>query len=78
MKKPVLLILSEAIAFTYALQFNPEKERSNAQVSEVLTLIGGSADFFQMNLYQAEISRLEQARSLLATELGLVAQMEEL
>ena len=70
--------LSEAIAFTYALQFNPGKKLSNTQVLEVLTLIGGSADFFEMNLYQAQVSRLEQARSLLATELGLVAQMEEL
>lgn len=70
--------LSEAIAFVYALQFNPEKSLSNAQVSEVLELIGGSADFLEMNLYQAEVSRLEQARGQLAAALGLQQQMEEL
>lgn len=59
--------LSEAIAFTYSLQFNEGKKITNAEVEEVLTLIAGSADFDSMNLYNVTTSDLEAARDKLAT-----------
>lgn len=58
--------LSEAIAFTYSLQFNPNKQISNSQVGGVLELIAGAATFDQMNLYQADKTNLQQAKDLLA------------
>ncbi len=63
--------LSEAVAFTFALQFNPERSMSINEVNQVLALIGGSDDFFAMNLYQAERSKLEEAKTLLAQALGV-------
>lgn len=71
--------LSEAIAFTYALQFNPERSLSPEEINQALRLIGGgSEDFFEMNLYQVERAQLEQARALLAAGLGLEDKMAEL
>ncbi|MCB0561078.1 MAG: DUF4856 domain-containing protein [Phaeodactylibacter sp.] len=71
--------LSEAIAFTYTLQFNPERHFSVDEVNQALRLIGGgSEDFFEMNLYQVERGALEQARDLLAAGLGLESLMIEL
>ncbi|MCB0564070.1 MAG: DUF4856 domain-containing protein, partial [Phaeodactylibacter sp.] len=57
--------LSEAIGFTYALQFNPERSFSVETINQALGLIGGgSEDFFEMDLYQVERGELEQARGL--------------
>lgn len=71
--------LSEAIGFTYALQFNPERSFSVEQINQALRLIGGgSEDFFEMNLYEVERAQLEQARELLAEGLGLDGMMMEL
>ena len=71
--------LSEAIGFTYALQFNPERSFSVEQINQALRLIGGgSEDFFEMNLYEVERAQLEQARELLAEGLGLEGMMKEL
>lgn len=70
--------LSEAIAFVYSLQFNPSKTVTNAQVSEILTLIAGSDDFATMNLYNAEVSKLEEAKNKLAEYAGLTAHKDEL
>ncbi|MCB0549472.1 MAG: DUF4856 domain-containing protein [Phaeodactylibacter sp.] len=71
--------LSEAIAFTYALQFNPERSFSIEEANQALRLIGGgSEDFFEMNLYQVEPAQLEQAREILAKGLGLEDRMMDL
>ena len=58
--------LSEAAAFTYSLQFNEGKTVTNAQVNEILTLLGGSSDFSAMNFYNVTIADLNQAKSTLA------------
>jgi len=71
--------LSEAAAFTYALQFNPERSFSVEEINQALRLIGGgSEDFFEMNFYQVEKAQLEQARTQLAMALGLEGLMGEL
>ncbi len=71
--------LSEAIAFTYALQFNPERSFTVEEVNQALRLIGGgSDDFFEMNLYQVERAELQQARELLGKGLGLEDMMMNL
>ena len=58
--------LSEAIAFTYALQFNEAKTLTNNQVSEILKDIAGDDQFFEMNLYEVEVPRLQAAKDALA------------
>lgn len=63
--------LSEAIAFIYAIQFNPTKKIDNATVGDLLTLIAGSSDFASMNLYTASTSNLQQAKDELAAAYGL-------
>ncbi|MEQ8706505.1 MAG: DUF4856 domain-containing protein [Phaeodactylibacter sp.] len=64
--------LSEAIAFTYAIQFSPEKRMTNAEVTAVLEDIAGSSDFTQMDLYNTTPQRLEAAKLKLADALGLM------
>jgi hypothetical protein len=68
--------LSEAIAFTYAIQFNPEKSLSNAEVAEVLENIAGSADFMEMNLYTITPEQLSAAKDQLAKAVGVEAEMD--
>lgn len=71
--------LSEAIAFTYALQFNPERSFTVEEINQALRLIGGgSEDFFEMNLYEVEQAELQQARELLGKGLGLEDMMMDL
>ncbi|MCO6479637.1 MAG: DUF4856 domain-containing protein [Phaeodactylibacter sp.] len=71
--------LSEAIAFTYALQFNPERSFTVEEINQALRLIGGgSEDFFEMNLYEVEQAELQQARELLGKGLGLEDRMMDL
>lgn len=64
--------LSEAIAFTYAIQFSPEKRMSNAEVAAVLEDIAGSSDFMEMDLYNTTPERLNAAKTKLAEALGLM------
>jgi len=59
--------LSEAIAFVYSLQFNPEKSLTNLQVNEILTTLAGSGDFKTMNLYQTSDADIQAAKALLAS-----------
>ena len=68
--------LSEAIAFTYAIQFNPEKSLSNAEVAAVLENIAGSADFAEMNLYTITPAQLETAKDQLAKAVGEEENMD--
>ena len=58
--------LSEAAAFAYSLQFNEGKIVTNAQVTEVLALLGGSSDFMMMNFYDATEADLNTAKDNLA------------
>lgn len=58
--------LSEAVAFIYSLQFNPEAKVSLTQVYELLTLVAGSEDFEEMNLYQVSREDLQQAADLMS------------
>ncbi len=69
--------LSEAIAFIYAIQFNPTKQIDNGAVSDLLTLIAGSSDFASMNLYNASVPNLQKAKDDLAAAYGLEAQKDE-
>ncbi len=64
--------LSEAIAFTYAISFNPEKRMANAEVAAVLEDIAGSSTFLEMDLYNTTPERLEAAKTKLAEALGLM------
>lgn len=57
--------LSEAIAFIYSLQFNPDAKVSLTQVYELLTIVAGSEDFDEMNLYQVSREDLQQAADLI-------------
>ena len=54
--------LSEAVAFIYSLQFNPEKTLTNAQVNELLVKLGGSADFTQINFYNTTDANIQDAK----------------
>lgn len=71
-------VLSEAIAFIYSLQFNPEKRLSNQEVAEILMLVGGAEEFAQMNLYQISLDDLLQARDDLAEAYDLMDMKENL
>ena len=64
--------LSEGIAFTYAIQFSPEKRMTNAEVASVLEDIAGSSDFAEMDLYNTTPDRLQSAKNKLAEALGLM------
>lgn len=69
--------LSEAIGFIYSLQFNEGKKITNAQVSELLTLVGGSDEFSEMNLYNASIPNLRSAKDKLSGYYDLDAKKDE-
>ena len=70
--------ISEAIAFTYSLQFNPIKAVSNTQVQDWIAQMAGSADVDQMNLYQVTDADLEAVRSAISTTFGFDDMMSEL
>ena len=58
--------LSEAAGFAYALKFNPNKKVTNANVDEILTKIGGSPVFKDMNFYNTTEDDLNDAKNLIA------------
>jgi hypothetical protein len=58
--------LSEVAAFTYALQFNPNKKVTNANVNDLLTQIGGDSAFENMNFYTVTEADLNAAKDQLA------------
>ena len=70
--------LSEAIAFIYSIQFNPTKKMDNAAVGNLLTLVAGSSDFASMNLYNASVANLQQAKDELVATYGLENVKDEL
>lgn len=59
--------LSEAVAFVYSLQFNPDKRITNSAISDLLAQLGGSADFNEMNFYNTTTENLMAVRDELAT-----------
>lgn len=59
--------VSEAIGFIYGLQFNEAATITNGQVNELLTMVAGSSDFDNMNLYNTTAANLESARDMLAS-----------
>lgn len=69
--------LSEAAAFIYAIKFNPTKKITNTQVDELLTTIGGSADFLSMNFYNTTVANLNTAKEQLAGFYDLTAQKDD-
>lgn len=69
--------LSEGIGFIYALQFNPAKTISNAQVNELLELIADASDFASMNLYMTTTDQLQQAKDKLADYYDLADQKDD-
>ncbi len=69
--------LSEALAFIYSLQFNPTKTITNSQIEELLTLVGGSADILESNLYEINEANLQSAKDKLAEWYKVVDQKDE-
>ncbi len=64
--------LSEAIAFIYALQFNPDKKLSQAAINELLARVGGGqAGLEQMDLYAVTQVAIEDVRTQLADAFDL-------
>jgi DNA-binding beta-propeller fold protein YncE len=70
--------LSEAAAFIYSLQFNPNKKVTNANVNDLLTLIGGDSAFSNMNFYTVTEANLEAAKNQLATYYNLEDKKDNL
>lgn len=70
--------LSEAVAFVYSLQFNPEKSWTNTEIEALLTQIGGAADFYDMNFHDITVEELESAREDIADRLGLTGMADQL
>ena len=70
--------LSEAAAFIYALQFNPNKKVTNANVTDLLIQIGGDANFANMNFYTTTEANLQAAKDQLATYYNLEDKKDDL
>ncbi len=71
-------LLSEAIAFVYALQFNPDARVSLTDVRSLLTLLGGDDEFSNMDLYNITTTSLQEAKDQLAQIYGLENVKDEL
>ena len=69
--------LSETIGFVYSLQFNPIKKITNAQVEEILTLIGGTDNIANANIYNAEVANIQSAKDQLADWFSLTDKKDE-
>lgn len=70
--------LSEAIAFTYCLKFNPNRRLTLQQIDDLLVLMGGSADFSEMDLYNIGAQNLQTAKDQFVSTYGLEAVADEL
>lgn len=62
--------LSEAVAFYYSVQFNPNARVTTPEINDVLTLLGGNSDFSQMNFWNVELNDLEAAKASIAQSQG--------
>ena len=63
--------LSEAIAFTYSLQFNEATRMSRQEIAALLTGFTGSSDIMEMNLYSTTDAQIIAARDVLAEAYNL-------
>jgi len=70
-------LVSEAIGFIYALQFNHDKTITNTQINELLEIIAGSPNFSEMNLYNTTIPKLQEAKDKLADYYNLTDIKDE-
>ena len=70
--------LSEALAFVYCLKFGPAPTLTLAEIDQVLTLIGGSPNLLDVNLYEAIPDSLSQAKTILSQAFGLENIADEL
>lgn len=66
--------LSEGIGFVYSLQFNGDKIITSTELSEILTLMGGSDDITDLDLYSVTTADLESAK----TKLSAIYSMDSL
>lgn len=69
--------LSEAIGFIYSLQFSPTKTITNAQIEELITLIGGSASILESDLYNITETDLQSAKDKLADWYNVADKKDE-
>jgi len=58
--------LSEAAAFYYSVQFNPNSNATTTEINNTLTLLGGNSNFSEMNFWNADLNDLEAARIAIA------------
>lgn len=70
--------LSEAIAFIYSLQFNPDQRVTDAQINEWLVRLVGSTTFAEMDLHSTTVADLEAVNNELADAFGMTAVMSQL
>lgn len=69
--------LSEAIGFIYSLQFSPTKSVTNAQIEELLILVGGSASILDSELYNVTETNLNAAKDKLADWFNVIDKKDE-
>lgn len=62
--------LSEALAFVYSLQFNPESRLSTGEIDNLLSLIGGSSNLLAMTIYESTPDQLVQVKTLISQSFG--------
>lgn len=70
--------LSEAAAFVYALNFNPNKKVTTSNIEDLLVQIGGDKDFVDMNFYLSTEADLNAAKDALATYYSLEEKKDDL
>ena len=69
--------LSEAIGFIYSLKFNTTKKITNDQIDDLLILVGGSSALDLGNLYDAEVSNIQEAKDKLAEWYNVTDKKDE-
>lgn len=69
--------LSEAVAFYYATSFNPGSASSASQTAQILTLIGNSDNYEEMDFWQTTIANLEAARTQISNIYGWEASLAQ-
>ena len=64
--------LSEAVGFTYAIQFNGDKVITTAQFDEIMSLLGGgTAELDKLDFYKVTEADLQSAKDKLAAIYGM-------
>jgi hypothetical protein len=69
--------LSEAVAFAYALKFNPDKKATNANIDEILVKIGGTNVFKDMNFYNTTTDDLTAAKNLIVNYFSAIEAVKD-